>query len=475
MTVYAPPAPRFDKWRATWATALVCVLALEGIAATHSYMWAAPLVALLIVAVAVDLPLVPVLATVLAARILTDASLSSPGIRSSDAVNLSAAIALLFLLVAIGLLIRRRRGVGSALLAALWLGAWTMVAIKSQGASTATIREGIREASVLALGLIVYNSRGALGLGVAARILQIAGAGAAVLAIHQLATHTGVTIDGQLRANGTFIHPDGAAMFFAIASVVSVWRYLDLGRGRLDLLLAVVFGVATIATFSLAGLASLLAMLIAYGTLRPGSWRGKLRAFGLAALLVGVFLATPLGAERIANESSAELNGSRHSAEDSSLAWRIYKWGMLVDEWEEAPLLGHGLGSTVTAEAALGSTSAEKVPHNEYLRYLVETGVIGLASLLAALVLLIRQLARRRPTDGETRRSPEQRTAAALGIAVVIGCMVNGLADNTFLYTTSGYAVALIVAAALAVPARRREAPASSAAGLSAPLLTATA
>jgi O-antigen ligase len=475
VTVYAPAAPRFDKRRAAWVLALVGILAIEGIAATHSYVWAAPLVAVLVIAVAVDLPLVPVLGAILVARILTDASLSSPGIRSGGAVNLSAAIALLFLLVAIGLLIRRRRGVGAALLAALWLGLWTMVAIRSHGASTATIREGIREASILALGLIVYNSRGAIGLGVAARVLQVAGAGGAVLAIHQLATHTGVTIDGQLRSNGTFIHPDGAAMFFAVATVASVWRYLDLGRGRLDLLLAVVFGAATIATFSLAGLASLLAMLIAYGALRPGSMRTKLRAFGLAALLVVAFLATPLGAERIANESSAELNGSRRSAESSSLAWRIYKWGMLVDEWEEAPLLGHGLGSTVTTEAALGSTSAEKVPHNEYLRYLVETGVIGLGLLLAALVLLIRQLARRRPAGGETGRSPEQQSAAALGIAVVVGCMVNGLADNTFLYTTSGYAVALIVAAALAAPPRRREAPARLAASPSLPLRPRTA
>jgi O-antigen ligase len=458
VTTEALPARRLDKTTATWVLALVCILAIEGVAVTHSYIWAAPLVGLLIIAVAVDLPLVPVLGTALVVRVLTDASLSSPGIRSGGAVNLSAAIALFFLLVATGLLVRRRRGVGAAVLAALWLGAWTMVAIKAQGASTETVREGIREASVLALGVIVYNSRGRISVGVAVRLLQIAAAGAAAVAIHQLATHTGVMIDGQLRSNGTFIHPDGAAMFFAIAAVASLWRYLDLGRARLDLLLALLFGAATIATFSLAGLASLLAMLIAYGALRPGALRLKLRAFGLAALLVVAFLATPLGAERISNESSVELNGSRRSAEQSSFAWRLYKWGMLVDEWEEAPLLGQGLGSTVTREEALGSVSAEKVPHNEYLRYLVETGVIGLAALLLTLALLIRQLALRRAAAWEGRQESRRRTAAALGIAVVVGGMVNCLADNTFLYTTTGYAVALIVAAVLALPAPRRRA-----------------
>ena len=38
---------------------------------------------------------------------------------------------------------------------------------------------------------------------------------------------------------------------------------------------------------------------------------------------------------------------------------------------------------------------------------------------------------------------------ATLGIAVTLGCLLNGLADNTLLYTTTGYAAALVIGAVL--------------------------
>jgi O-antigen ligase len=436
---------------------LLVTLVLEGVAASSSLMLAAPLLAVIVVAVAIEIPLVPTIGGVLILRILTDAKLSSPGIRSTGSLNLSAAIALMFVLIAVGLLIRRRGGAGAALACALWLAIWTAVAVKYFGAGTATVREGVREVSIVALGLLVYNSRGALNLGVTSRILQLAGAISALIALQQFATHSGILINGQIRSNGTFVHPDGAAMFFAIAAIASLWRYLDRGRRKLDLAFTVLFGGATIATFSLAGLGALLAMLIAYGAMRPGSARLRLRAFGLAALIVVAFLATPLGSERLSNETSTNLNGSRRAAENSSLAWRLYKWGALIEEWEEAPLMGQGLGATVTKEETIGSTTEEKVPHNEYLRYLVETGIVGLATLLLGLFLLLRALAARRPPAGTPPSGEPGRDAAgALGLAVAIGCMVDALADNTFLYTTTGYAAVMIIAAVLAIPAARR-------------------
>ncbi len=85
------------------------------------------------------------------------------------------------------------------------------------------------------------------------------------------------------------------------------------------------------------------------------------------------------------------------------------------------------------------------MPHNEYLRYLVETGAVGLAILLFGAVLLIRRLAWRRGLPGMPG-------AGALGIAIVVGCMVNAAADNTLQYTTTGYAAALILAAILCAP-----------------------
>ena len=154
-------------------------------------------------------------------------------------------------------------------------------------------------------------------------------------------------------------------------------------------------------------------------------------------------------AARIANESSTQVRaGGTQALASTSLGWRLAKWGTLIPQWERAPYFGTGLGTTVTAEGSAYLLLSGKAPHNEYLRYLVETGAAGLAILLWSVGFLIRRLARRRGVGTNN--------VGAFGIAVVVGCLVNALTDNTFLYTTTGYAVALIVAAVLGTAPRRR-------------------
>jgi O-antigen ligase len=382
-------------------------------------------------------------------RVLVDDTASSNS-RQSGSFDLSGAIAVVFILVASVLLFRRRRGVLPTILATLWLCVWTAVAVSTNGASTETLREGVRELSVLALAVIVYNARGAVSVPSAARIVQLVGVIPAVIALHQLAAHTGIDVGGEIRANGTFAHPDSAAMFFALAAVASLWLYLDGGRRRADVLLMALFAVALIATFSIDGLITLAAMLTALGMLRPGSLRVKLGPCAIAGVVVLAFFATPLGAHRLSRESSTSLASEERGEANSSLAWRLHKWETLRPKWEAAPLFGQGLGTTTTEEPILGSRYAGKPPHNEYVRYLVETGVVGLAILLAALAFLIRALLRKRQIRGSPNASA--RDGATLALVFVIGCLVDALADNTLLNSPTCYAVALVVAAALASP-----------------------
>jgi O-Antigen ligase len=440
---------RLKPRTALWIVGLLCVLVAEGLAVERSYLWAAPLVGVLVAAVAVDLPIVPFLGLTLLVRILADASLSSAVNRHSGSVNLSGAMAIMFMLVALGLLVRRRRGMLPTALAMLWLCVWTVVATRTHGTSTETIREGVREASIVAFAVIVCNARGALNVAVVTRLIQFIGAVSALIALYQFGTHSGMLIGGKIRANGTFSHPNGAAMFFAIATTASMWRYVDHGRQRIDALFIALFAAATIATFSIGGVASLMVMLMTFGSMRPGAIRLKLGSCAAAVLIVAAFLATPLGAERIASETSTEFSSAReHLKASTSLGWRFYKWTTLIPEWEASPYFGQGLGTTVTAEGTSENTTAGKVPHNEYVRYLVETGAFGLVILLTGVVILIRRLARR-------RKIASLHNAGALGLAVTAGCLFNALGDNTFLYTTTGYAAALIVAAVLCLPIDR--------------------
>jgi O-antigen ligase len=393
-----------------------------------------------------DLVIVPFLGVLLLLRVLTD-DLSGPDTQNSGSLNVSGAIAVLLILVGACLLLRRRRGVRATIFAVLWLCLWTAIAVDTDGASTETLREGVREASVVALAIIVYNSRGAVNVSVATRIVQLVGIVPALLALGQLATHTGRDVAGEFRSYGTFAHPDSAAMFFAIAATVSLWRYLETGRRRFDALLTVIFVGALLATLSLDGLATLIAMLIAYGALRPASVQGKLIPYAAAILVALAFFVTPLGSRRIVNESSTRLRTAESGKANSSLAWRLDKWKMLVPEWERSPVVGRGLGTTVTGRRVPGNQFAGEAPHNEYVRYLVETGIVGLGILLWALTILIRRLVRKRRIAGVSDAGAVNR--ATLALVIVIGCLVNSLAENTLLNSPTCYAVALILFAVL--------------------------
>jgi O-antigen ligase len=392
--------------------------------------------------------LVPFLAATLLARVLTD-DWASPESRHSGSLNLSGEIAATFILVAVVLLVRRRRGALPASLAIAWLAAWTAVAMDTHGASAVTVREGVREISVVALAVIVYNARGVVDARIAARLVQLAGFTPMCLAIGQFATGTGVNIHGNLRSNGTFAHPDSAAMFFAIAATASLWLYLDGERRRPDALLTALFAAALISTFSIDGLVTLVAMLTALGVLRPGSLRAKLTPGIIAGLVVLAFFATPLGSRRFVRESSTNFGAAERGEGNTSLGWRLNKWKTLLPEWESSPFFGRGLGTTTTTMAKPGDPYAGKPPHNEYIRYLVETGVIGVTILLGALSLLVRSLTQRRRIIGPLGNGT--RGATTIALVIITGCLVNSLADNTFLNSPTCYAATLIVMAAVSI------------------------
>jgi O-antigen ligase len=383
-------------------------------------------------------------AAALVVRVLTD-DRSAPNSRDSGSLNLSGVIAVCFILAAVALISRRRHGLLTAGVAVVWLGIWTALAVKTTGATTETIREGVRETSVLAVGVIVYNARPATA--VAIRLVQLAGLIPAVLALYQLVTHTGLLVAHNVRANGTFAHPNSAAMYFAIAATISLWRYMDRGRSRLDGTLTALFAASLIATFSIDGLITFAAMLATLGALHPGPMRVRLLPWGAALLVVLAFVATPLGSKRVAGESTTSLSAAERGETTSTLDTRLYRWKTLLPQWEESPVYGRGLGTTTTSENTRANRLNSLLPHNEYIRYLVETGIVGLLILVAGLTTLIRALLRRRQTDRSSEASDFN--ASSLALVIVVGCLVNSLADNTLLNSPTGYAVAIVLAAIL--------------------------
>lgn len=429
---------------ATWGLLLTLLLVAQGVLLDESLIWAAPLVCLLLIALAVDVPIVPFLALVMLARVLTDGQ-SEEATRASAALGPSVLIAGVVGLVAAGLLLRRTRGWTPFVAIGIALLFWTGLAALHSGSEAVTVREGARELSILAIAVIAYNSRAELSMARVARIIQLAGVFSALLAIEQLATGSGMVVGGAMRANGTFVHPNGAVVYFALGAVSSLWRYMDCGKHRLDMLFLLAFAAAGLATFSLDGFGSLLVMLMAFGWFHTNSRQVRKRAVVLVSVLTLAFLASPVGQERITETLSNGISAAETRGEGSdSLAWRLAKWKSLIPEWEKSPVIGNGLGATITPKPTATNTTVGNLPHNEWLRYLVETGAVGIGLLLAGLIFIIRRFNRVRITA-----TGPQRGIAVLGMAVIIGLMVNGLASNTLLYTPASFAAALLVGTAL--------------------------
>lgn len=113
----------------------------------------------------------------------------------------------------------------------------------------------------------------------------------------------------------------------------------------------------------------------------------------------------------------------------------------------DAPVLGHGLGSTATVHGPLAghrTGSAAQVmsnPHNQYLDLAIQGGVVAAALWIAVLVALARRAAQ---LHGTARR-----LAVGFMVLIAVGCLVN----SSLLDFTEGHVFA--VAAGLLVAAAR--------------------
>jgi O-antigen ligase len=133
------------------------------------------------------------------------------------------------------------------------------------------------------------------------------------------------------------------------------------------------------------------------GRVRPG--RARVWVIAAAVLLVAG------GAWAVARDGGSLLR----TRADASPASRFESWGGAIDAFRSSPWVGTGPGSLDLLFHASGSGQgrrpmASPFAHNEYLQVLAETGALGLAGVMAALVLLIAWCWRRRPPASSPER-----------------------------------------------------------------------
>lgn len=246
-------------------------------------------------------------------------------------------------------------------------------------------------------------------------------------------------VEAGSRINGTLGHPNSFATFTLLFFALCLWKQEQSQNRWLWLGLAAVLVFFLVGSKSLTGLVMLLAFAAAFFVPKLNVW-SLLAGTMLIGLTLLLLLSTELGRDRLGELSATpllnpDLDWDRAVAlqmTDSaqygnSFNWRLAQWKYLLQSWQAFPILGYGLATT--SEISVFQITA----HNDYIRFLVEEGIVGLGCFLAFLGAQAVRL-------GQILSSPlypnQHRQLSAVLLAFLLAMLVGMLAGNVMVHTT---------------------------------------
>lgn len=142
-----------------------------------------------------------------------------------------------------------------------------------------------------------------------------------------------------------------------------------------------------------------------------------------------VFLALFLGNQKIQDRfglAVTEFKAYNFENNYTSVGARLHMWYVSIQSIKEAPMLGHGIGSyPLVAEASFQDDQMCALgcghPHNQYLFYTVEFGLIGLSLFL---LMLHRAFQQHRSASA----------ASIMPLVVLVVFVLSGLVESTLWY-----------------------------------------
>ena len=297
---------------------------------------------------------------------------------------MTTALALVFLAAAVlWLLVQLKTGrlVPPSMVSLAWVTFLGIALVSALAADRRfeSLSEWGRIATAVAMLLVLHQILGS-GLLDVRRLLTACYVSAIVplgVAGYQAVTGGGSGAEGTGRVYGTFAHPNAFGFYLVILLVMGVALLPHVSLSVRPLLLAVLWAsaFAIVLTFSRGSWFALIIGLFIVGTLQ--SPRIILLMLGVTAV---VALTVPHITARLVD---VQQESNVAGIEGSSLAWRFGYWGTVIDLANDSPIIG--IGPKMTQYV----TDSAKVPHNDYLRAYVETGVLGLIAYIAVVAALI--------------------------------------------------------------------------------------
>ena len=266
----------------------------------------------------------------------------------------------------------------------------------------------------------------------------------AIVGVYQIAFHQGAMIKDAHRIMGTFVHPNPFSFYIVLLIGLAYWQWRWTDRKAPWTFALIALFILLLATYSFtgAGMFGILVLICAIGENKT------IRRIVFAALLLFIigFLSTSTGRQRILEVASVDRLDEieRTGRETSSLTWRLLNWRFLYRTWLESPWFGHGLASCPRVNPMLNPRGVGSDPHNDYVRYLTETGAVGLPLFLALVVGVgvILWKAFRRMGD------PTARHFILVTLAIYASWIAGSFNDNLITATSYQYCLWAVFAAA---------------------------
>jgi O-antigen ligase len=242
--------------------------------------------------------------------------------------------------------------------------------------------------------------------------------------------------------------------FFALCIVALLDRAFTLRqtetRNALVLCLVALIFFANI-VFVATGRTTLVVLAVLLVILGARHSRGRMLTLffaGLAVLAAVTWISSPYLRTRVTNVA-AEIHDFRPNQFDTSSGARLAFWRQSLELLREAPLFGHGTGSTraVMSRASAADPQgygAPSNPHNQIFAIAIPLGLVGVALLMAMWIAHLRLFRAATPV-------------AWIGLAIVIQNIVAGMFNSHLFDFTQGWLYVIGVGAAGGAVLRQME------------------
>lgn len=336
-----------------------------------------------------------------------------------------------------------------------WIGVQTLWVIllplgglgMGSGHLTASLREWVRLFSLLMVYFLILQLQTRLApkqvvtalfyslpMPLTAATLQILLPASALPAFLSHRGNAFTELENASRINGTLGHPNALATFLVLFVGLTYWQATT-RRTRwpwICLLGVLVFFI--VSTKALVGLVMIAVLCFALVS-RQLTIPKLLGSVLIVALIVFAFGSTEFGRERLALFTSlpffnSDIDVSRaillRQQTTNSFYWRLEQWTFLLRAWAQHPWLGYGF------DAPRYLTHFNNSAHNDYIRALVESGIVGLVTFVSFLMALGVRLWRISVSQLST---PGQKSLAWTLLSVLLAMMAGMLTENVWSHT----------------------------------------